>query len=336
MVSPKKKQSSISDVAQRAGVSVSTASKALRGTGSISRDTVERVLSAAEALQYRPNRAAQLLAGKNKTVGLLLPTDPPEIYRLFEEGARRALGEYAAFGVGYHIVHYDRTVKGYAVGLSRLPNVNGLIFIPAVADADPCRLPLPSVPKIALQVSVPPALCPSVSVDAETVGAMAAEFLSLTAKGPKTAVITGYRDLAIHRENITGFLSEGEARSLQNVRIYDSFDDLGTAYRCTEELLSCDPDVSGIFVTSYVSPAVCACLADKGYTDRVRVVGVDVTKESAACLLNGTLTAAIYQNQPWQAKKAVDLLLSLMRDEEAESVRIKPELVLKSNLHTYL
>ena len=82
----------ISDVAQLAGVSISTASKTLNGTGSISTETIERVFDAAKTLGYTPNRAAQMLAAKNKTIGVLLPTEPRAVYGMFEEGLREALG----------------------------------------------------------------------------------------------------------------------------------------------------------------------------------------------------------------------------------------------------
>lgn len=55
-------RATISEVAAEAGVAISTASKALNGTGAISPETVKRIEEAARRLGYRPNRAAQLLA----------------------------------------------------------------------------------------------------------------------------------------------------------------------------------------------------------------------------------------------------------------------------------
>ena len=60
------------DVAARAGVSVGTASKALSGTGRMRRETRDRVLHAAAALGFHPNRNAQSLhTGRSWTVGLM-------------------------------------------------------------------------------------------------------------------------------------------------------------------------------------------------------------------------------------------------------------------------
>ncbi|MDQ1218306.1 LacI family transcriptional regulator [Microbacterium arborescens] len=62
----------LSDVAQRAGVSIATASKALNGRGDVAPSTRRRVMAAAEELTFTPNAMARgLLAGRTGTVGLL-------------------------------------------------------------------------------------------------------------------------------------------------------------------------------------------------------------------------------------------------------------------------
>ncbi len=62
----------ISDVAAEAGVSTSTASRALNGVGRMRDETRERVREVALRLGFRPNEAARtLLRGRTFTVGLL-------------------------------------------------------------------------------------------------------------------------------------------------------------------------------------------------------------------------------------------------------------------------
>jgi LacI family repressor for deo operon, udp, cdd, tsx, nupC, and nupG len=61
------------DVAERAGVSVSTVSRALRGSPLVSPETTERVLAAAEALSFAVSRAASSLAtGKLNRIAVLV------------------------------------------------------------------------------------------------------------------------------------------------------------------------------------------------------------------------------------------------------------------------
>ncbi|MFC5858686.1 LacI family DNA-binding transcriptional regulator [Agromyces flavus] len=52
----------IHEVAEAAGVSISTVSYALSGKRSISPDTRRRIEEAARALDYRPNAGARMLA----------------------------------------------------------------------------------------------------------------------------------------------------------------------------------------------------------------------------------------------------------------------------------
>jgi len=62
----------LADVAERAGVSMATASKALNGRGTLRPGTRAKVLSAAEELGFVPNALARnLLRGRSFTVGLI-------------------------------------------------------------------------------------------------------------------------------------------------------------------------------------------------------------------------------------------------------------------------
>jgi LacI family transcriptional regulator len=66
------RQATLGDVARRAGVSVTTASRALNGRGRIGAETRRLVQEAARALNFTPNPMARgLLAGKTGTVGLI-------------------------------------------------------------------------------------------------------------------------------------------------------------------------------------------------------------------------------------------------------------------------
>ena len=61
-----------SDVAERAGVSISTVSKALSGKGTVRYETRQRVLDVARELKYQHNEvAASLLAGRTNTIGVI-------------------------------------------------------------------------------------------------------------------------------------------------------------------------------------------------------------------------------------------------------------------------
>ncbi len=65
---------SIEDVARRAGVSIATVSRALRGLPDVAASTRDRVLAAASELDYVASPfAARLASGRTTTVGLVVP-----------------------------------------------------------------------------------------------------------------------------------------------------------------------------------------------------------------------------------------------------------------------
>ncbi|NTU85176.1 MAG: LacI family transcriptional regulator, partial [Chloroflexales bacterium] len=64
------------DVAERARVSTATVSYVLNGTGTVTAETRQRVLSAVAELNYRPNHAARSLRTRARTLGLVLPPGP--------------------------------------------------------------------------------------------------------------------------------------------------------------------------------------------------------------------------------------------------------------------
>ena len=71
-VATRRRATTLRDVALLAGVSVSTASKALNGRSNVHPDTRRRVVEAAERISFTPNVLAQaILAGQTRSVGLL-------------------------------------------------------------------------------------------------------------------------------------------------------------------------------------------------------------------------------------------------------------------------
>ena len=83
----------ISEVAELAGVSVGTVSKALNGRGSLRAETRDRVRSAAEQLGFQPNKAAVTLnSGRTYTVGMITTDTIGRFSIPLVMGAEDALG----------------------------------------------------------------------------------------------------------------------------------------------------------------------------------------------------------------------------------------------------
>ena len=90
----------ISQVAERAGVSSSTVSHAINNTRFVSNEAQFRVQQAMEELGYQPNALARLLRrGETRTLGLILPDSSNPF---FAETAQDL--ETAAFDLGYSLI----------------------------------------------------------------------------------------------------------------------------------------------------------------------------------------------------------------------------------------
>lgn len=86
----------IADVARAAGVSKSTASRALTGAGYVSEATRMRVQHAATALGYVPTTSAvSLVTGRTQTVGVVMPSLDRWFFSQVLEGIQDALLEHS-------------------------------------------------------------------------------------------------------------------------------------------------------------------------------------------------------------------------------------------------
>ena len=98
----------INEVAELAGVSTATVSRALSGNGHVSPSTRERVKSAALQLGYVvSSNASSLATGRTKNVGVVIPFLNRWFYSSVIEGAERALLAH-----GYDLTLYNLSGGG--------------------------------------------------------------------------------------------------------------------------------------------------------------------------------------------------------------------------------
>ncbi len=330
----------INEVAVRAGVSVSTVSKALSGKGRMSDETRVRIIETAKQMGYMPNRAAQALSRKTVTIAALLPNSPKQVQSLLLRGLEDAFTDYTAFNIKYRIIDYTEEPDQRAIReciASLAGQVDALIFQGDDSLADAVSKYHGTIPVVTLVTGGERFhAVTSVLIDAECVGRLAAQFLAIC--GAKhTVVMAGREGTTIHAKNIAGYNESAAKYGMRVEKIYYTEDIWERAYRYTAEAVERCEDLDGIFVSSYLAPSVCNCLKDKGLGGKVKVVGVDLYDEIEACLKDGSLLATVYQNQYLQARDAVDTVMNCISTgvEELPPSRIKPELVMVSNLGNY-
>ncbi len=132
----KLKTSTMKDVAQMAGVSVTTVSHVINQSRVVNRDTQEKVMNAIAALHYKPNTLARDLRKKStKTIALIISDLDNEyftqIVRVFEKTAM-------AFGYNCILCNTDEDPDKERLYLNVFvqKQIDGLILVPTCQNAE--------------------------------------------------------------------------------------------------------------------------------------------------------------------------------------------------------
>lgn len=138
---PYAKRVTITDIAERAGLSISAVSFALNGRKGVSEETRERVLAIADELGWRPTSAARSLAGATTSVvGMVLARDPRALgiesfYMRFLFGLEEELSK-RGYGLLLQVVPSPEEEIATLDRWRRSRRVDGVVLVD-VRDDDP-------------------------------------------------------------------------------------------------------------------------------------------------------------------------------------------------------
>lgn len=126
----------INDVARKAGVSVATVSRAMRGDHAISEATTRRVKAAVKSLNYRSRGGGRRRA--LTTVGVVFPDVVNPFFGLMLDGIMDAAYTHSVSCILADLDHLPERTPPVLSRLTRA-EVQGIICVPAGADAEPYR-----------------------------------------------------------------------------------------------------------------------------------------------------------------------------------------------------
>jgi LacI family transcriptional regulator len=341
------KPNGIKEIAEALNISIGTVDRALHARTGVSAKTREKVLQAAEKLNYRPNVAARSLKlNRNVRIAVHLPAEIALFYDPLREGirsaARAALGmrvevdfrTYPRFGQEDMGLINDDLNKGY----------DGFILAPG----SPRRLD-PVLRKIAAQGAH--AICVAsdaphsprlafIGSDAFVCGCIAAELLAmrLPLKGPVT-VITGDIGIEDHSEKLRGFASTIAvmAPHLQLMPSIESHDDPRQAYRQTLAMLKKKSHPAGIYISTANSLGVLKAIEECGLLGKIHVVASDLFQELLPFIESGGVFATLHQRPFTQGKIAFEALAHFLVNGLKPNIvtKMAPHIVLRSNLKLF-
>ena len=211
----------LKDVARKAGVNISTASRALNGNPAISEKTALLVKQAASALNYKPNLSARILKGKKSNmIGVIVPETNSDYFSRLVETLEMRLQERGYFPIIAN-TKFDREKELDAVDHFLNYYIEG-IFVVCVSSAKDLsrysrKTALYNIPLIALDARKEGADCNQIMVD-DMLG-MTMAVSHLLEKGHKSIGFIG--DAIIEQQGRTEMFRQAIRNNGLNVREED-------------------------------------------------------------------------------------------------------------------
>ena len=329
----------LSDIADRAGVSVSTVSRVLNNKAQkyrISSETEQRIQQAAEALNYRPNQIARgLRLKKTNTIGLIAPdvSNPFFAYII-----KRVQSVAHALGYGLIVCNTDESLDQEIEHLNLLyrNRVDGLIAMPVgteyahYLDWTERKIPLVLLDRCFDQMDVD-----SVVVD-NAGGAYAAVEHLILAGHERIAFIQGLPGTYTNTARLEGYRAALRDHGIEyNPQIVVGADfRQENGYMEAKLLLSLSDRPSAIFATSdTITLGALQAIYEEGLSIPRDVSVVMFDDVDFAPYLRCPLTA-VRQPKELMGEMAVKMLVDNLSGERRGSKRIslKPKLVQRNSV----
>lgn len=320
----------IKDVAQRAGVSVTTVSHALNGTRFVSDDARLRVQSAVRELAYVPSAVARSLKqNSTRTLGMIIPDNSNPYFAEIIRGV-----EHCCFTAGYNLIlcNSDSELARQSANLRVLAEkrIDGLIFVAAGKDPELGeRLEALHLPLVLVDREVPGLACDLVEVDHAAGSELATRHL-LELGHPFVACISGPANLSPSTQRRAGWKRALAAAGLSRREgdvVRGDFTSAG-GYQAMKTLLARSVRPSAVFVCNDLMAIGALCAAHEAglqLPGDLSIVGFDDIALAAYTYPPLTTVA-----QPKQAigTAAATMLLERINGPRGESRRriLQPEL----------
>lgn len=298
------RRATIHDLAQKAAVSVSTIDRILNGRSEVRASTAQRVLEAAEALEFYalPALRDRLAPAQSRVrLGFLLQQSHRTFYRMIADALRDVASE-GTDQVEAVIEHMDDLSPDRVA--ERMLDMGARVQALAVVSAEHPRvsaaietLSARGVPTYAL-ISELTAACGVgyVGLDNWRVGRTAGWAVSglCRHRGP-VAILVGNHRYRCQELNESGFRSycREHAPDLALLEPLQTFEDRTIAQEVTEQLLRRQPDLAAIYVAGGGMPGVLDALRARRGGNPIIAVGNDLTEHTRLGLIDNLLSMIV-------------------------------------------
>lgn len=333
-------------VAEAAGVSVATVDRVLNRREGVRGVTVEKVEAAVRRLGYAPSSLELRGQITPRRFAFVLPGGRNPFFAALE-AAIAQLADCPPFkGTVYDVHHVDVFDGGtLASALMHIPHdhVDGVAVValdhPAVREAINA-LKATGLSVVTLVSDVLSSRRDHfVGIDntaaGRTAGALMGRFLP--GRRGKVALIAGSLALRDHAERRFGFeqVIAQDFPGVHVIALREGRDDAERVRVMIADLLAEHADLGGIYNVGAGNAGVIAALEASGRAREVIYIAHELTDESRAALLSGTIDAVINQDSGHEARSAARVLQALTSGWPilADQERIRIDIFLRDNLY---
>jgi DNA-binding LacI/PurR family transcriptional regulator len=323
----------IHSVAQEAGVSISTVSKVIHNTGSISEQTRKKVFQAMNKLNYHPDVAAASLRGKKtKVIGLLVPDISNPFYA---EVARSIEDRSRELGFNVMMCNTDNDAEKEKEYLSLLTRqrIDGIVVASAFRSTDLLEGLLEKGIPIALIASeIPKLSIDTVTVDDYKGGYLATSYLLSLGHKRIAIIVENVRSNIPRLEAFRDAMEEAELPILDGY-IIKTEAMIQKGYEGARQLLSLQERPTAIFACNdLLAAGVIQAAKEMGFNipEDVSVIGFDNTVLSTT---TSPMLTTVAQPVKEMGAKVIDLLTKEMQTSKPykERLLLSPELMIRQS-----
>lgn len=312
------KRVTMQDVAALAGVGVATVDRVVNQRAPVREDTARRVLAAAESLGFRATRVIRSHLETRQTIfqlGFLLQKKSTLFYRQLGQALKEAASQYPQVNVHIQFLE-ELNPRAVVQGIQRLSeHCHAIAVVAADHPVVNRALELAPVPVITLLSELSsPAQAGHVGLDNRSAGRTAAWMLTrLSGRPAKLGIVMGSHRYLCQELCEVSFRSycRENAADIRLVEAVVSLEDASLAEEATLELLTTNPDLTGIYCAGGGVSGVIQALRDGGHRHVITVCN-ELTDETRDALIDGWIDCVISHPRPRLAQAAIELMLELV------------------------
>ncbi len=316
----------IAEIARHAGVSRGTVDRALHNRGEINPEVRERVIQSAKILGYPLKTEA---SGRERRIGVILP-GANWFDRYLKETWKQGVADASALleSLGYRIILAECETSESTEVEARIlemkkEGLSGLVL--TARDESPIQnlvnsLAEEKIPTITYNSDISANRIAHVGQDPYRSGRVAGDIYAKYAEEDrKVLVIAGNLAFSGHRNRVQGFLDKCAERGIpeSQVRIEESNNEYGLTREKVLAAFREDARISSVYMANESIAGCVDALRELGLTERVLVIGNDLTAGTRSMLLEGSVNFIVAQNIYWQGYRPLVLMKQLLENPGA-------------------